>query len=274
VKILGPLLLLAAASATSAEPLLVHNGRLFVQAKINGVATEALLDSAAEASLIDPSFATVARFPEGEEITIRGSGGEAKARIVEGISIELLGQKVPVEAVVVADLTDLSQRLVKRPTRAIIGREAFDALRLDIDIQGGTIALAKDAPQGIKLPLTAHAGVESIPVTVGAIPAKAEFDLGNGSEVLVSRAFAQKAGLTVSGRKSGGGIGGEVARDTTILPSLTIAGIEYRDIPAAIDEQPSANELNIGTAILRDFLITSDFKQRAIWLRPVAAHKQ
>ena len=274
MKYLPIYLLLAFAGTASAEPLVVHNGRLFVQAKVNGVATEALLDSAAEASLIDPKLAAAAHFPEGQEITIRGSGGEAKAHVVEGVKLELLGEKVPVEAVVVADLGDISQRLVKRPTQAIVGREAFDALRLAIDIQGGTITLAMPAPDGVKLPLTAHAGVESIPVTVGSVPAQAEFDLGNGSDVLVSRAFAQKAGLKVTGRKSGGGIGGEVTRDTTRLPNLTVAGIEFHNVLAAVDDQPSANDLNIGTSILRNFLITTDFKQRAVWLRPVAAKQR
>jgi hypothetical protein len=261
-------LLVANAGAASAEPLLFQNGRLFVQAKVNGFATEALLDSAAEASLIDPRLAAAAHLPEGQEITVRGSGGEAKARIVEGVTIELLGQKVPAEAVIVADLGEISQRLVKRPTQAIIGREAFDALRFVIDIKGGTITLATAAPEGAKLPLTAHAGVESIPVTVGATPALAEFDLGNGSEVLVSRAFAQKVGLKLSGKKAGGGFGGEVVRDTTVLPSLIVAGVQYRDVPAAVDDQPTAGELNIGTSILKDFIITTDFKQRAIWLAP------
>lgn len=261
-------LLLICAAATSAEPLLVHNGRLFVEAKVNGVATEGLLDSAAEASVIDPKLATQTHLPAGQEITIKGSGGEAKARIVEGVTIEMLGQTVQPEAIVVSDLADLSERLIRRPTRAIIGREVFDAMRLAIDIEGGSISLAGDAPQGVKLPLTTHAGVEAIPVQVGDVEAQAEFDLGNGSDVLVSRAFAQKAGLQLTGTKAGGGIGGEVTRETTVLPELTVAGVTFRNVPAAIDDQPNANELNIGTSILREFVITTDFKRRAVWLLP------
>ncbi|HEX8936646.1 MAG TPA: hypothetical protein VF776_00115 [Sphingomicrobium sp.] len=34
--------------------MLFYSSRLFVRAQINGVPTEALLDSAAEASLVDP----------------------------------------------------------------------------------------------------------------------------------------------------------------------------------------------------------------------------
>ena len=260
--------LLATATAASADPLVFHNGRLFVQAKINGVPTEALLDSAAEASIVDPKLAEAAKLPPGQAVDIRGSGGEAKARFVEGVTLEMLGQKVPNDAVVISDLTELSSRLLKRPTRMIVGREAFDAMRLAVDIERGTIALATGEAAGTRLPLTEHAGVESIPVTIGAVPALAEFDLGNGSDVMVSSAFATKAGLKLGARKAGGGIGGELMRGTTVIPQLTVAGVTYRDVPASIDDQPSANDLNIGTSILKDFVIVTDFKQRAVWLAP------
>jgi hypothetical protein len=267
MKMLAALLLFSA-TAAPADPLVFHNGRLFVQVKINGTATEALLDSAAEASIVDPKLAAAAKLPEGQAVDIRGSGGEAKARFVEGVTLEMLGQKVPNDAVVVSDLTELSGRLLKRPTQMIVGREAFDAMRLAIDIQGGTVAVASGDPAGTKLPLTEHAGVEAIPVTVGATPAQAEFDVGNGSDVMVSRAFATKAGLKVTGKKPGGGIGGELLRDTTVIPALTVAGVTYKQVPASIDDQPNANDLNIGTSILKDFLIVADFKQRAVWLAP------
>ena len=261
-------ILLMSATSASADPLVFDNGRLFVQARINGTPTEALLDSAAEASIVDPKFAAAAKFPAGQEINIRGSGGEAKARIVEGIKIEMLGQQIPAEAVIVSDLTELSTRLIKRPTQAIVGREAFDALRLAVDIEGGTLAIATGEPAGVKLSLTAHAGVEGIPVTVGTTLAQAEFDLGNGSGVMISRALATKQGYKVIGKKAGGGIGGELLRDTVVIPALTIAGVTYHNVPASIDDQSNANDLNIGTSILKDFLIVTDFKQRAVWLAP------
>jgi len=269
VRALGALLLIMA-TAASADPLVFHNGRLFVQVRINGTPTEALLDSAAEASIVDPKLAAAAKLLEGQAVDIRGSGGEAKARFVEGVTLELLGQKVPNDAVVVSDLAELSSRLLKRPTQMIIGREAFDAMRLAIDIQGGTVAIATGEPAGTKLPLTEHAGVEAMPVMVGTTQAQAEFDVGNGSDVMVSRAFATKAGLKITGKKPGGGIGGQLMRDTTVIPALTLAGVTYRNVPASIDDQSSANDLNIGTSILKDFLIVADFKQRAVWLAPRA----
>jgi predicted aspartyl protease len=265
--------LFASAVSASAEPLVFHNGRLFIAAKVNDVATEALLDSGAEATLIDPPFAAKARLPEGKAQVMKGSGGTAAARIVEGVTVKALGVELHPEAVVVLDLSDLSQRLIKRPTSAVVGRELFDAARLKIDIQGGNIAVVDKAsmPAGVQLPLTAHAGIEAIPVRANSAEAQAEFDLGNGSDVMISRDLAKKLNLKILGKRAGGGIGGAIQRDYVRLDRLEIAGRTFRNLTANIDDQPSHNDMNVGTSILKNFLITTDFAGRRVWLKPIAA---
>ncbi len=262
---------LIAASSAAAEPLEFYNGRLFISARINGVATEALLDSAAEATLVDPALADKAKLPEGTPQIMKGSGGSAPARVVEGTTIEALGVTLHPEVVVVLDMADLSNRLIKRQTQAVVGRELFDAARLRIDISRRqiTVVAGESEPRGKRLPLTGHAGIEAVPVLVNGLPAQAEFDLGNGNDPMISRALAQKLKLKTVGRKKGGGIGGEVERDVVKLESLEVGGARFTNVEAAVDDQPSANDLNIGTPILKHFLITTDFKQRAVWLEPV-----
>jgi predicted aspartyl protease len=263
--------LLATASTAAAEPLMFINGRLFIPAKVNQVATEALLDSGAEATVVDPALAARAGLPEGTPQTMKGSGGEAQARIVEGVTVGALGLQLHPEAVVVLDMSDLSTRLIRRPTQAIVGRELFDAARLKIDIGRRQIAVVSraDAPAGAKLPLTTHAGIESVPVLANGTEVQAEFDLGNGSDVMISRDLAKKLKLRIIGKKSGGGIGGAIDRDLVRLDALDVAGKRFRNVMAAIDDQDSHNDMNIGTAILKNFRITTDFKRRAVWLDPV-----
>jgi hypothetical protein len=50
--------------------------------------------------------------------------------------------------------------------------------------------------------------------------------------------------------------------------NLHVAGREFIDVPAAIDPGETASDLNLGTSILRDFIITTDFADGAIWLEP------
>lgn len=267
--------LLASASSAAAESLKFFNGRLFIPATVNGVATEALLDSGAEGTIVDPALALKAKFAAGTPQVIKGSAGTEPARIVEGVTVQALGIELHPEAVVVLDMTDLSNRLIKRRTSAIVGRELFDAARLRIDINRGEIAVAEKGatPSGRKLPLTAHAGIEAIPVRANGVDAQAEFDLGNGSDAMISRDLAKKLHLKVLGSRSGGGIGGAVKRDYVHLDRLEVAGRTFRDVTATIDDQPSHNDMNVGTSILKNFLITTDFKDRAVWLAPLAVAK-
>ena len=263
--------LFAVAASASAEPLQVYNGRLFITAKVNDVATEALLDSGAEASIFDPTLAAKAKFAAGTPQVMKGSSGSQAAHIVEGVTIRALGVEIHPEAVVVMDMSDLSGRLIKRPTQAIVGRELFDSARLQIDLKGGHISAVSKSrtPRGAKLPLTPHAGIEAIPVKANGVAAQAEFDLGNGSDVMISRDLVKKLGLKILGKRTGGGIGGAIERDYVLLPTLEVAGRRFRNLHANIDDQPSHNDMNVGTSILKNFLITTDFKDRTVWLAPV-----
>ena len=275
IRILLAASLLSGATTATAEPLKFYNGRLFIPARINQVATEALLDSGAEATIVDPVLAAKAKFPEGLPQVIKGSSGTAQARIVPGVTVNALGLELHPEAVVVLDLSDLSTRLIKRPTSIVVGRELFDAARLQIDIPDGDIAVVNRSviPRGRRLGLTGHAGIEAIPVRANGLEAQAEFDLGNGSEVMISRDLVKKLNLKIIGKRAGGGIGGAIARDFVRLDRLEVAGRTFRDVTANIDDQPSHDDMNIGTSILKNFRITTDFKDRAVWLEPLAQAK-
>ena len=259
------------ATSASAEPLIVDNGRLFIQAKINGVATEALLDSGAESSLVDIRLAAEAKLPAGEKVQLKGSGGEQEVSVVSGVRIEALGQVIPAAEIAVLDLTDLSNRLIKRPTRAISGREGFDAAPIRIDLAHSDVsALGRnDVPKGKRLPLTGHGGIETVPVMLGKESAQAVVDFGNGTGVLISKELVAKMGLKPVGKIKGGGFGGEVERDVVVLPKLTLAGRTFRNVQAGVDETSSRAPLNIGTPILKHFIVTADFKGRSAWFEPV-----
>lgn len=268
------LLLSLLAVPAAAEPLVYDNGRIFVRAELAGVATEALMDSGAEASLVDPALARRAGLPPGAEIEIKGSGGKEKARFVYGPHIVAGGLDLGEQELVVLDLRDLSKRLIKRPTELIIGRQLFDAARLRIDILGESwdVLGPDDKPAGTPLKLEKHAGIEAAPVSVNGVTAHADFDLGNGSKVMISKAMADKLGLKPHGREKGGGIGGELVRDLVFIERLDVAGQTFRNIEVGVDALENAGDLNIGTSILQHFIITTDFPGRTVYLQTRKSH--
>jgi len=255
---------------------LTRGSRLLVDARVNGHAVKALLDSAAEATLIDPAFAGALQLASGTTVTGQGSGDASfDAALIKGVELQVFGVTLPDQTVAVTELADVGRRLLGQPLDVILGREIFDAARLRIDIEGRRITvMPRDTvPPGIRLELTTENGVETLPVRLeGAGAQRAVFDLGNGSEVLVGSKLAARLHLLTDGRQvssaRGGGLGGETSRQLIPLHSLEVAGRTFREVPAAIDSQPSAADLNIGVSILRHFVITSDFAAHTLWLQP------
>lgn len=271
--------LLAAAPVLAAEAVALrrgHGGRLFLPVRIAGKQVEALLDSAAEMTLVDTAFAKRLGLDGGEAVEAKGTGAEpAAARIVEGVAVAAAGVDLGRIPVAVIDLSDVSKRLVGRPLQLVLGRELFDAARFEIDIAGGKLQSVTRAfePRGTKLALTAANGTETMPILIEGVRAQAEFDLGNGTHMLVGRAFAQKHGLLkfrAIGSEAGGGIGGRKVRQTLVLKDVTIAGRTFRSVPAAIDDSDNAADANVGIAQLTAFRITADYHDRALWFRPAA----
>ena len=256
-----------------AAPLSVRGDRLFMPIEVNGRKTEALLDSAAESSLMDPTFASSLALPLAGGATARGSGGEAEARFAH-VSVRAASVELKDVTVAVLDLSDVSRRLVGSKVVFILGREFFDAARVRIDIERGSIeTVSRGAPvAGTALTLTEHAGIEAIPARVEGVAAAADFDLGNGSEVMIGKGFAERNGwLTAArivARRQGGGIGGGMERRVIRLGTLELAGTTFRDVEAAVDPLGNAGELNLVVRILRHFIIVTDFAQNRVWLEP------
>ena len=276
---LVPPVTLAATKGGDGEsyPLTLTAGpRLTVAARINGRPVTALLDSAAELTLIDRRLAGELKLGQGQSVAGQGSGQESfEASLVSDVTLEALGQSLPDQTVAVTDLTDVGRRLKLDHVEVILGREIFDAARLYIDIEHQRIAVVgrDKEPRGVRLALVTEHGVETLPVQVeGGAPVRATFDLGNGSKVLISSTFATRMGLLNDGRavstERGGGLGGETVRQVLTLRSLTVAGRNFRNVPAAIDEHASASDLNIGISVLRKFQITTDYANHVLWLEP------
>lgn len=280
IRRLAALLIAALAPfAAHAQPVAVtlHNDRLFVTATIAGHETEAVLDSAAEVTLVDRAYAREIGIAPERDDEVQGSGGSQKVQFASGVTLRLAGASFTPEAVAIADLSDISKRLNGgAPIRLIVGREFFDAGRWTIDLAAGTLDRADPSatPPGIALELVTTRGIEAMPASIEGLPSvRAVFDLGNGTGVLVGKAYADRIGLLRDGRPQrraeGGGLGGARERTMVTLNRLTLAGRTFTGIPAAIDETPTAEDLNIGTAILRNFRITVDYPAHRLWLDPL-----
>lgn len=264
----------ASASAPPEKSLKVYGDRLFIDAAVEGVRVEALLDSAAELSFADKAWADEIGLETSGSETAKGTGGSAEVTFAENVSVETLGVRLDGLTIAVLDLSDISNRLVGRPVHFIMGRELFDRERLSIDIEGGRIEVVdrEPTPAGAELPVTNLQGLATVKARVNGVEADADFDLGNGSGILIGKAFAEELGLlnelSALERRKGGGVGGEVERVIVRLATLEIAGETFHDVEAAVDETDNAGAINVGVKVLRNFRITTDFSESHLWLDP------
>ncbi len=265
-----------AASPSRAAQLTVSGDRLFLDVTVNGRLVRALLDSGAEMSILDTAAAATLGITGSGAATARGSGAATvEARFAEGVTIAAAGASLANRTVAILDLSDVASRLIGRPVPMILGRDFFDAGRWEIDMARGRVRTAARSPRGVRLPLTTERGIETMPAAIeGQPPVAAVFDLGNGSEVMVGRTYAERIGLTaparIIGRAAGGGLGGAVTRDMVRMRELRLAGRTFRNVPATIDDSDTAADLNIGVSILRNFRISTDFPHHQLWLEPIA----
>lgn len=236
---------LGAAPVAGCAPIDLRDGRAWIHATINGIETEALLDSGAEMTVLDTGFATALDTATTGTAVARGSGAETvEARFIEDVTLGVGGMGLDGITVVQIDLSDVAERLIGGPLPMIVGREIFDAHRLLIDFEAGRLcAVSRDTePEGVRMELTGRAGIMTLPVVVEGRDVRADFDTGNRGALSLSHEFAEAAGLRDGRpvtRVSGGGVGGAVDLDRLVVERLEIGGDVHEDVTADIGSRRS-----------------------------------
>jgi len=258
-----------------AATLRVEGNRLFLPITLDSIATDALLDSGAEMTLIDAGFAEAAGITGAGHAEARGTGaGTQSVSFAEGLHVVAGNVHLADMTAAILDLTDIAERVVGHPLTVILGRDLFDAAILAIDIEAGRLEViaAADLPAHEPIMLTEAHGIKQMPALINGISVNADFDLGNGNEILLSRSFAERAGLlgpeTVIGTREGGGIGGPVERTLVRVETLEVGGHVFRDVTAAVSPKDDGAEANLGVSVLRAFRLVVDFAGGRVWIEP------
>lgn len=261
----------AGAMAPSCTPMEMRHGRPFVTISLNGATTRALVDTGAEATVVDAAYARKAGLEKGASTTVSGSGGTEEAHALPEVALVVAGRRIAGVRPYAIDLSDVAARLFKEKVAVVLGRELFDAERVTLDFAGGKLCLVDRAvePVGARLSLEEARGLVSIPIEIEGKPVRADIDTGNSGALLLGAAFVEANGFLTDGRKigvnRGGGIGGAIVRQRFVTRSVTIAGETIAGAAAVVDPLPNAGPANIGSALLRRFLVTLDYRENRAW---------
>lgn len=260
-----------------------NNNRIYIPARVNGVDTVVLLDSGAESSVLSAAFARQIGVAAESSVTALGTGGTQDAGLARGVKIEIGALTLKGLTVGIIDLAAVEAQL-GRPLPVILGKEVFNELIVDIDFAKRLIAFHDPAtfvaPAGAsRLDLIENNGIRTLEASVeGHAPARFDFDIGNGSPLILAPGYVEAERLTEGRRTSKtltGAIGGLRTADTFTVKTLRIGGVELRDVPATVPPKGASAvdgdrvKGNIGLPILSRFRVATDFAKSALYLTPL-----
>ncbi|ABF88131.1 hypothetical protein MXAN_6280 [Myxococcus xanthus DK 1622] len=259
--------------------------RVYIPARVNGQATQVLLDSGAEMTVVDTAYARELGLKTQGQLAAVGSGGHAQAQLAGGVDITLGNLRLTGLTVAVINLSEVA-RLIGHPLPVVLGKESFNQLVVDVDFPNRRVAFHdasrfKAPPRAVRLPLVESAGGQrAVQISIeGRPPIPVLFDVGNGGALSLFPAYWQQAGLLTERRSSrtlSGAVGGLRERDVATLKDIQLAGITLKDVPTVFDDAGksiSASDRllgNLGLAVLGRFRMITDYATDTLMLVPDA----
>jgi hypothetical protein len=157
---------------------------------VGGLGAEAILDTGASRSSIDRAFAAAAGIPTHGRFTGQMIQGRVPGAYARDVVIRIGEALVRAEGAVAVDYGQLSREL-GRPVQVVLGRELFESLVVDLDVDA---ALAAFAPRQAFMPpagtrpiaLRPARGRMTAPIMVEDLPLWANVDIGNDLPLIVS----------------------------------------------------------------------------------------
>jgi hypothetical protein len=275
--------LLAGAAAAQPGPVSARfkDDLVFVDAEVDGAPGVFLLDTGAQASVLDPRFAQAAHVRLGRRREIEGRGGDLGARQAEPVVMAVTGGPAARIAPLVADLSQAS-RAMGLPLAGILGDDFLQGFVLRLDYRGQTLTLAREAdPPADAIPVRlGQAPYVEARAVLGERVAQGEFEIDTGSNTAVEfwRPFARaNLGDRPGGRDVGLGVGLGVAGLSLIergrIDALEVAGrrilgpeVNFADDTRVDDAGPRYGGV-IGGPAWRGLVLYLDLPQRRMWLR-------
>jgi hypothetical protein len=264
---------------------LFRGSRIVLDGRVNGTATEMMLDSGAGVTTLDNDFARKIGLKPGIKITAQGAGGSEQGELVKDVTIQAGNLKLSGVTVLILDLEPI-EKAIGRPIPAVLGREVFmnSVIGLDFDSQTLTLSPAKGfaPPAGAtEVKLTRDRFTHYLPLSLdGLPPVKAAFDLGNGGALSVSKEYFDKtphlASLPYAIGLSGG-VGGLHETRRVTLPRASLGGFTLDHVPAdlgSVKDGPYAGGVNAGIQLFKPFKLTLDLGHDHLWLQRTSAPVQ
>lgn len=261
-------------------PLFEHQGHEFVRVAIHGHAYTFLLDSGAQAIVLDARVAAqLGLRPEGrlEVAGAQRTGGLGLAAL-DGLQIG--SATLPLRVVTILNLGGIAGSF---QIDGILGYPFFAAAEVRLDPASQTMTVGKPgslAPQGDAVRVDSDRQLVEVQAQIDGARGRFIVDTGNGNELLVYGPFMQQhQGLIDLGRRHFAfniGVGGSARAVTAEIDELDLGPFRFYNRRADImmtTQGAFADRFdagNIGMGILQNLVLTFDLPDSTLYAKPAA----
>jgi predicted aspartyl protease len=261
-------------------PLSSHDSHAYVRVRIRGREYTFLLDSGAQAIVLDAHVAQeLGLKPEGQ-LEVAGAQRTGGLGVAALDSIEIGTASLPVRMVTVLDLRGVTGASA---IDGILGYPFFAAAEVRIDPDSSTLTFAKPGtlkPDGTVFEVDSDRELVELQAKVNGAEGRFVIDTGNGNELLVYSPFLRiHQGLIAyaGGRFANNmGVGGSASAVGVTVDELDLGPFRFFNRYAnvmlgtqgAFADRFAAG--NIGMGILKNFILTIDLANAKLYARPSA----
>lgn len=271
------LFLLATAQAAAQEiPFRLLHNMLLVPVEVNGVKVEGWLDTGAPVSIAHPALAVDLKLGLVETGSFSGVAGRTKQfSMVQPVDVRIGDRTLKSAPLMIAGLASLAPERPDHP-RMTIGMDLVGDLVMEIDFDRSLIRFTPSAefrnpPPTKPIELNRTRGGRWIPGSLsGYSSMRVSFDTGNPGAGHFAEYVSRKALKGQKGYASSAcGIDGCAPRTNYAVPSLTVGGVAFENVPVDVSPETGRDgEFGIGMDIVKRFNLVLDFPRNRIWMTP------
>lgn len=259
-------------------PMQEHDGHYYVQVRINDHPFVFLVDTGAQAVVLDSHAAAEAGITPQGHLEVAGAQRTGGLGVASLNAIEIGTATLPLRVVSVLDLRHVTGSF---QADGVLGYPFFASAEVTFDAAAKTMTFGKPGslhPAGSAMPVDVDRRLVEMNATVNGVEGRFVIDTGNSGELLLFRPFMkQHDGLIPAGDRqfaNSYGVGGAVQALTAIVDELDLGPYHFynRYANLMLAEQGAFADRfdagNVGAAVLRNLVVTFDVSNAKIYAAP------
>lgn len=267
-------------------PFKLINNHIYAEATVNGKGPYQFVFDTGGLNMVTPPTAKALDLKSQGELDARGAGTSTMKASITSVKQLKVGEAVIDQQLFVVLPLNTMEQVEGVPMPGMVGFETFRRFVTRIDYGNKTITLidpkhfdAKDA--GTPVPFVLNERIPEIKGSFEGIPAVFDIDTGSRSSLTLNGPFAAKHDIKAKHPKgvqavAAWGVGGPSTGYVTRGAAMKLGDVEIKNVVTDINDQKqgafagSEYSGNVGGGVLKRFVVTFDYHNKIMYLKPVA----